>query len=132
VLDGQQRRLHHRAHTLGFPDLGSYLVAGSQHHASLAQLASELDTTVDVIGRLLDQAGIRRSPRPVRSAHQRRRATDQRLTERAAQLGFPNLQAYLTDRVSRQAWSLAQVADELGIHRDTVRDRLDRTTHTRR
>ena len=45
VLDGQQRRLHHRAHTLGFPDLGSYLVARSQQDTSLAQLASELDWT---------------------------------------------------------------------------------------
>ena len=126
MLDGQQRRLHHRAHTLGFPDLHSYLVARCQHDASLAQLAGELDTTIDVVRRLLNQAGIQRSPRMVRSARQRRRTTDQRLTQRAAQLGFVSLHAYLADRVARQAWPLTKVADELGINRDTVRDRLDR------
>jgi hypothetical protein len=126
VIDGQQRRLHHRAHTLGFPDLGSYLVARCRHDASLAQLAGELDTTVDVVRRLLDQAGIHRSSPKVRSARQRRRTTDQRLTERAAQLGFVSLHAYLVDRVTRQGWPLTKVAEELGVNRDTVRDRLDR------
>jgi transcriptional regulator of acetoin/glycerol metabolism len=126
VIDGQQRRLHDRANTLGFPNLHSYLAARCQDDASLAQLAGELDTTVDVIRRLIDEAGIHRSPRKVRSARRRRRATDQRLTERAAQLGFASLQAYLVDRVTRQAWPLAQVASELGVDGNTVRDRLDR------
>ena len=126
VIEPQQRRLHERAHTLGFPDLGGYLVARSQQDASLAQLASELDTTVDVAGRLLDQAGVRRSPRPARIAHQRHHSTDRRLTDRAAQLGFASLPAYLADRVVQQAWSLAQVASELGTNPRTVRDRLDR------
>jgi hypothetical protein len=112
-------------------------VAPSRSDASLTQLAGELHTTIDVIRRLIDQAGIHRSSPKVRSARQRRRATDQRLTQRAAQLGFPNLQAYLSDRVTRQAWPLAQVAGELGIHQDTVTDRLDRygpsaTTQTAR
>ncbi len=74
--------------------------------------------------RQLDQAGVRRSPRAARSAHQRRR-TDQRLEARAAQLGFASLHAYLTDRVTLQAWSLAQVARDLGSDPATVRDRLD-------
>ncbi len=100
--------------------------ARCQHDASLAQLAGELDTTIDVVRRLVDQAGIRRSPRPARSARQRRRATDQHLTQRARQLGFASFQAYLVDRTTRQAWPLTQVASELGIHSDTVRDRLDR------
>jgi DNA-binding NtrC family response regulator len=126
VIDGQQRCLHDRAHTLGFPDLESYLAARCQDDASLARLAGELDTTSDVVRRLLDQAGIHRSSPKVRSARQRRRTTDQRLTERAAQLGFASLHAYLVDRVTRQAWPLTQVADELGVNRDTVRDRLDR------
>jgi hypothetical protein len=101
-------------------------VARSQDNASLPQLASELGSSVDVVRRLLAQAGIHRSPRPVRSARQRRRATDQRLTVRATQLGFPGLQAYLADRVSRRAWPLAQVAGELQVDRSTVKDRLDR------
>jgi len=37
------------------------------------------------------RAGSHRSPRPARSARQRRRATDQRLAKRAAQLGFASL-----------------------------------------
>jgi hypothetical protein len=126
VIDRQQRRLHEHAHALGFPDLGSYLMARCHDDASLTQLAAELATTVEVIGHLVDQAGIHRSPRPVRSARQRRRATDQHLTQRAVQLGFASVQAYLADRVAEQAWPLGQVADELGVHRDTVRDRLDR------
>ena len=126
VLDRQQRRLHDRANTLGFIDLDSYLVARCEDDASLTLLAVELHTTRDVIRRLIDQAGIHRSPPKVRSARSRRRATDQRLTERAGQLGFADLGAYLADRVTKQAWTLPQVASELGIHRDTVRDRLDR------
>lgn len=134
VLEPQQRRFHDHAYTLGFPDLGSYLLARSQQDATLAQLADELDTTVEVIGRLLVQAGIRRCPRPLRGAHQRR-ATEQRLTQRAAQLGFASLQAYLADRVVQQAWSLARVASELGTDPKTIRERLDhhglrRTRHT--
>jgi len=53
VLDLQQRRLHDHANTVGFPDLASYLLARSQHHASLALMASELHTTVEAVGRLL-------------------------------------------------------------------------------
>jgi hypothetical protein len=126
VTDRQQRRLHHRARTLGFPDLNSYLVARSQQDTSLTQLANELHTTISVIRRLIDEACIRRCSPRVRGARQRRRATDRRLTERAAQLGFADLGAYLADRVTRQRWLLTEVADELGIHPDTVRDRLDR------
>ena len=126
VIDGQQRRLHDHANTLGFSDLHSYLEARCRDDASLAQLAGELDTTVHVVWSLLDQAGIHRSPRPARSARHRRHATDQRLTKRGVQLGFASLQAYLADRVAEQAWPIGQVADELGMHRDTVRDRLDR------
>jgi hypothetical protein len=111
---------------LGFPDLHSYLVARCQHDASLTQLASELHTTIDVTRRLLDQASIHRSSWKVRSARQRRRATDQRLTQRASQLGFADLGAYLADRVTERAWPLVQLAGELGVHPDTVRDRLDR------
>jgi hypothetical protein len=62
IIDGQQRRLHDRARSLGFPDLHSYLVARCQDDASLSQLAGELDTTVDIVRRLLTQAGIYRSP----------------------------------------------------------------------
>jgi len=126
VLDRQQRRLHDRAHILGFLDLDSYLMARCQQDASLTQLAGELHSTIDVIRRLIEEAGIQRSSPKVRSARQRRRTTDQRLTKRATQLGFASLHAYLADRITQQGWKLTQVASELGIHRDTVKDRLDR------
>ncbi len=112
VIDGQQRRLHDRAHALGFADLRSYLgfadlrsylVARCRDDASLVQLAGELDTTRSMIRRLIDEAAIHRTPPKVRSASQRRRATDQRLIERAAQLGFASLQAYLADRGTLRA-----------------------------
>jgi hypothetical protein len=106
VVDRQQRRLHHRAPTLGFADLDTYLAARCQDHASVAQLASELHTTIDVIRRLIDQAGMHRSPRTVLSACQRRLATDRHLTERAGQLGFADLEAYLADRAAQRAWPL--------------------------
>jgi hypothetical protein len=122
-----RRRLHDRAHTLGFTDLDSYLVTRCQQDASLIQLAGELDATIDVVRRLVALAGIQRSSPKVRSARsRRRRATDQHLTERAAQLGFADLGAYLAGRVTQWAWTLVQVAGELGIHPGTVSDRLDR------
>jgi len=111
---------------LGFTDLHSYLVARCQQDASLTQLADELHTTIDVIRRLINAAGIHRASPKVRSARQRRRAIDQRLTERAAQLGFASLHVYLIDRVTQRAWTLFQVAGELGVDRNTVRDRLER------
>jgi hypothetical protein len=67
----------------------------------------------------------------------RRRTTDRCLTERTAQLGFASLQAYLADRVTQRAWTLVQVASELGANPGTVRDLLDhhglrRTSQTAR
>jgi hypothetical protein len=61
VINRQQRRLHDRAHP-GFADLHSYLAARCQDNASLAQLADELASTVNVIRRLLDHAGLTHHP----------------------------------------------------------------------
>jgi hypothetical protein len=94
-------------------------VAPCQQDAGLAQLAGELHSTIDVVRRRIDEAGIHCSSPKVRSARQRRLATNQRLTEPVGQLGFANLGAYLADRVTKRAWTLPQVASELGIHRDT-------------
>ncbi len=101
-------------------------MARCQQDASLTQLAGELHTTIDVVRRLIDEAGIHRASPKARSTRSRRRATDQHLTQRAAGLGFASLQAYLIDRTTRQAWTLTQIASELGVDRNTVRDRLDR------
>jgi predicted ArsR family transcriptional regulator len=126
VIDAQQRRLHDRAIAQGFADLDGYLTARCQQPASLAQLAGELGITTVVARRLLDHAGLTPTPRRVSAAHQRRSATDQGRAARAPRLGFVSLQAYLVDRVTRQEWPLTRVASELGIDRNTVRDRLDR------
>src|SRR6266702_1625013 len=125
VLDSDQRRLHRHAHAQGYSDLASYLQARCQQQASPAQLASELGTTTKVVRRLLDQAGIIPSPRRVTAAYTRRSSTDQQLTTRAAELGFPSLRAYLADRAVTRRWPTTSIADELGVHPGTVRDRLD-------
>jgi hypothetical protein len=63
----------------------------------------ELHTTIDVIRRVIDQAGIHRSAPKIRSARSRRRPTDQHLTTRAGQLGFADLETYLADHVTQRA-----------------------------
>jgi hypothetical protein len=125
VLESQQRRLGRQAHVQGHSDLASYLQARVQQQASPAQLASELGTTTTVVRHLLDTAGITPSPRRVTAAHTRRATTDQQLTTRAAKLGFPSLQDYLTDRAVTRRWPTTSIASELRVHPGTVRDRLD-------
>jgi DNA-binding NtrC family response regulator len=62
----------------------------------------------------------------VLTARHRRRATDQRLAERAAQFGFATLRGYLADRLVQQGWPLRRIADQLGVDVRTLRDRLQR------
>jgi len=78
-----------------------------------------------VVRRLLDQAGIIPSPRRVTAARRLRTTTDQHLAARVAELGFPSLQVYLTDRAMTRRWPSTSIAGELGVHPATVRDRLD-------
>jgi hypothetical protein len=61
----------------------------------------------------------------VTAAYTRRSSTDQQLTTRAAELGFASLRAYLADRAVTRRWPSTSIADELGVHPATVRDRLD-------
>jgi hypothetical protein len=131
VLDRQQRRHHKRARAHGYTDLDQYLTAQCRQEASLPRMAGELGTTVPVIRRLLAEAGISRPPQPVMTARHRRRATDQRLAVRAAQLGFATLEGYLADRV-RRCWPLQRIAEELGVDVRTLRDRLRRFALDRR
>lgn len=132
VLDRHQRRLHQRARDHGHPSLNDYLAARCWQDASLPQMARELGTTVPVIRRLLAEAGISRPPQAVMTARHRRRATDERLAVRAAQLGFATLERYLADRVVEHSWPLQQIADELGLDVRTLRDRLRRSDLDRR
>jgi hypothetical protein len=64
---------------------------------SPARLVGELHITIDVLRRLVAQAGIQRRSPQVPSARWRRLATDRRLTERADQRGFADLGAWLAD-----------------------------------
>jgi hypothetical protein len=125
VLDSDQRRLHEQAHAQGYSDLASYLQARCQQQTSPAQLASELGASTAMVRHLLDTAGITPAPRQVTAAHRRRSSTDQQLAARAAELGFPSLQAYLADRAMTRRWPTTSIASELGVHTATVRDRLD-------
>jgi hypothetical protein len=54
------------------------------------------------------------------------------LAARAAELGFATLQDYLTDRAMIRRWPSTSIADELGVHPATVRDRLDQHRLPRR
>jgi len=132
VLDSDQRRLHDHAHAQGYSDLSSYLLARAQQQTSPAQLASELGTTPTVVRHLLDTAAITPSPRQVTAARRRRNSTDQKLAARAAELGFPSLQAYLADRALTQRWPTTSIASEIGVQPATVRDRLDQHRLPRR
>src|SRR6266540_1866349 len=121
----RQWRLRGHARDQGFADLGSYLQARCQRHASPAQLASELGTTTTVVHHLLATAGITAPPRRVSAARKRRTTTDQQLAARAAELGFASLGEYLTDRAMTRRWPSTMIASELGVQPGTVRDRLD-------
>jgi hypothetical protein len=109
---------------LGFTDLRANLAARRQRHG-LSELARELGTSTTVNRGVLDQAGLTPSSQPELSAQGRRRRTDQRLASRAVQLGFPDLETYLTDCIIGQEWPRARVADELGTHVQTMRRLLD-------
>ena len=64
------------------------------------------------------------APRPQRLAMQRRHHAEQRITVRVAQLGFPDLHAYLTDRLLHRQWPQAAIAAELGTHLARPRELL--------
>jgi len=61
----------------------------------------------------------------VTAAHTRRTSTDQHLAARVAELGFPSLEVYLTDRAMTRRCPTTSIAGELDVHPGTVRDRLD-------
>jgi hypothetical protein len=106
VDDGRARRLERRVRTLGFTDLPGYLQARSDAGMSVPWLATELGVSEWTVKRQLSRAGVTLPPTAERLARQRRHATEQRLTARAARLGFGDLRAYLADRVVTRAWPL--------------------------
>jgi hypothetical protein len=54
-------------------------------------------------------------------ARQRRRHAEERIASRVAELGFAAVEVYLVDRLINHERLLADVAAELGAHRETVR-----------
>jgi hypothetical protein len=126
VDGGHHRHLEERAHALGFEDLRGYLQARCDDGASVPGIATELGVCDWQVQAALARQGVRLAPRPQRLAAQRRRHTEERVAARVAALGFPDVEAYLTDRVVEQGWLLAEVAAELGAHRLTVRRLLER------
>jgi AraC-like DNA-binding protein len=121
VDDDRVRWLEQRAGQLGFADLRGFLQARCDRGHSVPALARELGVSEWTITQALATLGVVLPPRPERLARQRRRHAQQRITKRAAELGFPDLRAYLADRLLKRQWPLAEVAAELAAHRRTIR-----------
>jgi len=126
VDGGRDRHLEERARVLRFGNLRAYLQARCDTGSSISRIASELRVSDWQVQAALSRLAVRLGPRPQRLAGQRRRYTKERIAARVAALGFPEVRAYLADRVVERAWLLAEVAAELGAHRVTVRRLLDR------
>jgi len=121
VDDGGVRWLARRAGQLGFADLRGYLQARCDTGHSVPGLARELGASEWTITQALATLGVVLPPRPERLARLRRRYAEQRIAARVAAIGFPNVRAYLADRLLKRDWLLAEVAVELAAHRRTVR-----------
>jgi AraC-like DNA-binding protein len=121
VDDGRTRRLNQRARRFGYHDLRSYLQARCDAGYSVPALAEELGESEWTISQALATQRITLASRREQLARQRRRFAQQRIAKLVVELGFPDLPAYLADRLIQREWLLADVAAELGAHRDTVR-----------
>ncbi len=121
VIDTQQRRLDQHARWLGFADLRDCLQALLDDGWSVPQLATHLDTTQAAIRRAIADHQLRQPSRRQQLARQRQRAAQQRVVTRVAELGFPDARAYLVDRLGTRAWTLEEVAAELGAADSTLR-----------
>jgi hypothetical protein len=126
VDGGRDRCLDERARLLGFESLRAYLQARCDAGHSVPGIGAELGVGDWQVQAALARSGVRLAPRSQRLAAQRRRYTQERIAARVAALGFPDVGAYLVDRVLERAWLPAEVAAELGAHRLTVRRLLHR------
>jgi AraC-like DNA-binding protein len=132
VDDSRVRWLERSAGQLGFADLRGYLQARCDTGYSVPGLARELGVSEWTVTQALAALGVVLPPRRERLARQRRRYAEQRIAARVAALGFPELRAYLADRLLEQGWLLAEVAAELAAHRRTVRLLMQQAGVTRR
>ena len=121
VNDGRTRRLEQHARGLGFHDLRGYLQSRCDTGHSVPGLARELGESEWTVTQALATVGAVLPPRPQRLALQRRRHAEERIAGRVVELGFAEVGAYLEDRLIGQEWLLADIAAELGAHRETVR-----------
>jgi hypothetical protein len=131
VDDGRSRRLLH-ARQLGFTDLRSYLQTRCDAGYSLPALAEELGESEWTISQALATQRTTLPSRREQLARQRRRFAQQRIAKLVGELGFADVRAYLADRLIEQQWLLADVAGELGAHRDMVRRLMQQTGVQRR
>jgi AraC-like DNA-binding protein len=131
VDDGRSRCLERHARRFGYPDLRSYLQARCDAGYSVPALACELGESEWTISQALATQRVTLPSRPEQLARQRRRFAQQRIANLVVELGFADVRAYLADRLIGREWLLADVAGELGAHRDTVR-RLMRQVGLRR
>ena len=125
VDDGHHRHLDQQARRLGFADLRGCLQALLDDGWSIPQLATHLDTTQAVIRRAIADHQVRQLPRRQQLARQRQHTALQRAATRMAELGSAGVRAYLVDRLVTKAWTLAEVASELGAAPSTLRRLLD-------
>jgi hypothetical protein len=108
--------------TLGYSDLASYLTDRYLHKEhSLPAIADELGVTIHVVRGLRDAFGIGSHGGVRARGRARQAASDQRATARAAELGFTDLRAYLTDRYTQRAWTIPQVAAESRVGERVVK-----------
>ncbi len=129
VDDGHGRRLERHARRLGFHDVRSLLQARCDSGHSVPSLAEELGVSRWTITKAMATLGIRLAPRRQRLALQRRRHDNQRVAVRVVQLGFPDLHAYVTDRLLHREWPQAAVAAELGTHPARLRGTVALSDH---
>jgi AraC-like DNA-binding protein len=125
VDDGRRRDLQQQASRLGFADLRACLQGLLEDGWSLPQLATHLATTQPAIRHAIQDYHVHQPPRREQLARQRQRAAQQRAADHAAELGFAGVRAYLVDRLVTKAWTLEEVAAELGAAPSTLRRLLD-------
>jgi AraC-like DNA-binding protein len=126
VDGGHNRHLHQQARRLGFADLRACLQALLEDGWSVPQLARHLGATQPAIRRAIADHHLHQLPRRQQLARQRQHAAEQRVADRAAELGFAELRAYLVDRLVTRAWTVEEVGGELDVAASTVRRLLDR------
>jgi len=119
--DGRTRRLEQHGRRFGYPDLRSYLQARCDAGYSVPALAEELHVSDWTVSQALATQRITLPSRREQLGRQRRRFAQERIAKLVVELGFADVRAYLADRLIQREWLLADVAAELGAHRDTVR-----------